>query len=193
MILSDIKEYLLVNSLQYFIGADDIEVTDEVLIQLSNRATHFYSNWRPLFFQEKINIDSYTSTLKETSAGKRILNIQNIYYFEPILGGIDAKVDWDWDYNKDNGFLRVQIQGTYTFELLVKNDLDDLDMTNIEFLDLLLALYLQYIGSSRKSFNLSDQPFENDGTEIYQAGQELWDKTLESLQNEQQNWYLAIN
>ncbi len=193
MILTDIKEYLLVNSLQYFIGQDDIEVTDEVLTQLSSRAISFYSNWRPLFVQEEIYIDSYNKILKTTDSGKRILNVQNIYYMEPILGGTASSIDWDWDYNKDNGLFRAQVQGTYIFELLVNNELSDLDMTNIEFLDLLQALYLMYIGSSRKSFNLSDQPFENDGNDIYTAGQELWEKTLESLQNEQQNWYLAIN
>lgn len=193
MVLNDIKEYLLVNSLQYFIGADDIEVTDTVLTQLSTRALSFYSNWKPLFAQETIDIDSYNKDLKLTTNGKRILGVQAIYYIEPILGGPEARVDWNWDYNKDSGLFRSQVQGTYTFELLVSNELSNLDLTDTEYLDLLQGLYLMYVGSSRKAFNLGEQPFENDGTDIYQAGQELWEKTLESLQNEQQSWYLAIN
>ena len=192
MILNDIKEYLLVNSLQYFIGQDDIEVQDKVLEQLANRAMYFYSNWRPLFMQESYSINAYTTTLKYTTVGKRILNVQNLFYIEPILTGEQDAVSWNWDYNKDNGLFRIEIQGSYIFELLVAPELSDLDVYNIEFLDLVLALYLQYIGSSRKAFTLSEQPFENDGADIYSAGQELWDKTIEALQTEQGNWYLAI-
>lgn len=192
MILNDIKEYLLVNSLQYFIGQDDIEVQDKVLEQLANRAMYFYSNWRPLFMQESYSINAYTTTLKYTTVGKRILNVQNLFYLEPILTGEQDAVSWNWDYNKDNGLFRIEIQGSYIFELLVAPELSDLDVYNIEFLDLVLALYLQYIGSSRKAFTLSEQPFENDGADIYSAGQELWDKTIEALQTEQGNWYLAI-
>ena len=193
MVLTDIKEYLLVNSLQYFIGQDDIEVTDEVLVKLTERALSFYSNWRPLFIEEEVDITEYTMTLKTTTDGHRILSVQEIYYYQPILGGAESKVDWDWDYNSSNGLFRSQIQGNYTFELLIAPILADLEMQDVEFLDLLQSLYLMYVGESRKAFNLGEQPFENDGSDIYSDGKELWETTLESLQNEQQNWYLAIN
>ena len=192
MVLDDIKEYLLVNSLQYFIGIDDIEVTDKVLENLSIRALSYYANWRPLLVQEEIYINEYNITLKHTDNGNRILNVQNLSYLEPILGGNDVAVTFDWDYNKDNGLLRAQVQGRYIFELLVASELSDLDMTNIEFLDLMQALYLMYIGSSRKAFQLGEQPFDNDGADIYSSGQELWETTIEALQQEQSNWYMAI-
>ena len=192
MILDDMKEYLLTNSFQYFIGADDIEVTDEVLKMLVKRALAFYSSWRPLFVQEQISTNQYLFTYKETSEGKRVLNVQNIYYMEPILTGYEGKVDWDWDYNREHGQLRVQVKGNYIVELLVAPDLSDMDYSHVEFMDLVLALYLMYVGSSRKAFVLGEQPFENDGADIYSFGQELWERTLESLQNEQSNWYLAI-
>lgn len=192
MVLNDIKEYLLVNSLQYFIGQDDIEVTDTVLTNLSIRALSYYSNWRPLVVQEEISINDYEIVLKEIDNGNRILNVQAMYYFEPIIGGKEARVPFDWTYDKESGVLRSQIQGRYYFELLVASELSDLDMTNTEFLDLLQSLYLMYVGSSRKAFVLGDQPFDNDGTDIYSAGQELWERTVEALQQEQSNWYLAI-
>lgn len=193
MVLADIKEYLLVNSLQYFIGQDDIEVTDEVLENLSLRALSYHSNWRPILVQEEIYINDYNITLKTTDMGNRILNVQNLYYIEPMLGGSESAVTFNWDYNKDNGLFRAQIQGRYVFELLVVSELSDIDMTNIEFLDLMQGLYLMYIGSSRKAFALSEAPFENDGSELYDAGKELWDDTLEALKNEQDSWYMAIN
>ncbi len=193
MILSDIKEYLLVNSLQYFIGEEDIEVTDTVLTQLSNRALAFHSNWKPVLVEEYMHINDYNITLLYTASGKKILNVQSIYYIQPMLGGVQSKVDFDWDYDTGNGLFRTEIQGHYFFEFLVPTELENLTMLDIEYLDLLLALYLMYIGSSRKAFELSEQPFANDGADIYQAGADLWESTLESLKNDQQSWYKAIN
>ncbi len=140
-----------------------------------------------------MSINSYNTTLLYTDSGKKILNIQKIYYMRPMLGGNSALVAFDWDYDTGNGLLRTQNMGSYFFECLVSTELEDLTMLDIEYLDLLLALYLMYVGSSRKAFNLSEQPFENDGADIYQSGQDLWDKTLEELQNSQQSWYKAIN
>jgi len=192
MTLDGIKDYLLINSLQYFIGADDIEVTDEVLKGLVERALVVYSNWRPLHSQTQLEITDYVTYVKTDSEGRRILNIVDLYFFEPILAGQDGKIDWDWDYNKDNGQLRIEITGTYIAETLVQMSLEDIDNSHPEFLEMVLALYMMYIGSSRKSFNFGDQPFENDGQEIYSDGKELWENTLEQLKTEQDNWYLSI-
>ena len=152
MVLNDIKEYLLVNSLQYFIGEDDIEVTDPVLTQLSNRALAFHSNWKPVLVEEYMTINSYNTTLLYTDSGKKILNIQKIYYMRPMLGGNAALVAFDWDYDTGNGTLRTQVMGSYFFECLVPTELEDLTMLDIEYLDLLLALYLM----NEKSFRRFD-------------------------------------
>lgn len=192
MTLESLKDYLLINSLQYFIGTDDIEVTDEVLTQLSVRALKTYASWRPLFKETEVDIDSYTTTLKIDTEGRRILNVINLYFFQPILAGEAGAVPWSWDYNRDNGLFRTEITGRYKLEILAMGELEDYDESNIELLDMLLGLYMMYIGSSRKAFTFGDQPFENDGADIYSDGKELWETTLESLKTEQDNWYLGI-
>jgi hypothetical protein len=192
MTLDDIREYLLINSLQYFIGADDIEVTDEVLQGLVQRALTTYANWRPLHTQTELYISDYVSTIKYDSEGRRIQNIINLYFFEPILAGNSGAVPWNWDYNKDNGQFRTEITGTYTLEILVAGKLEDYDTETSELMEMILGLYMMYIGSSRKAFTFGDQPFENDGADIYADGKELWETTLESLKTEQDNWYLSI-
>lgn len=192
MTLDELKDYLLVNSLQHFIGADDIEVNDEVLQGLVKRAITFYSNWRPLHVQDEIQVLDYVSFIKTDSQDRRILNVINLFYFEPILMTEQGAVTWNWDYNKDNGQFRSAVVGSYTFEMLVQPTLADMDYSHPEFLDMVQGLYMMYVGSSRKSFTFGDQPFDNDGSELYADGKELWETTLESLKNEQDNWYLAI-
>lgn len=192
MTIDGLRDYLLINSLQYFIGADDIEVTDEVLQGLVKRALTTYANWRPLHYQSEVKVDGYTSYIKLDDKGRRILNVINLYFFEPILAGEAGAVPWSWDYNKDNGQFRTEITGRYTMELLVMGTLEDYDDTTIELMDMIQALYMMYVGSSRKSFNFGDQPFENDGADLYADGKELWETTLESVKTEQDNWYLSI-
>ena len=191
MTLDSLKEYLLINSLQYFVGTD-IEVTDEVLSGLVQRALTTYTNWRPLHYQTEVQINEYVSTIKEDDKGRRIQNIINLFFFEPILAGDSGAVTWSWDYNRDNGQFRTAITGSYVLEVLVAGTLEDYDEQTIELMDMILALYMMYVGSSRKSFTFGDQPFENDGAELHSDGKELWDNTLESLKNEQDNWYLSI-
>ena len=192
MTLANLKDYLLINSLQYFVGADDIEVTDEVLEGLSKRALATYANWRPLYSFTELDIDYYETTIKLDSSGRRILNIVNLYFFEPAIAGEAGAIPWNWEYNKDNGRFKTEITGSYTAETLVMGTLEDYDESNIELMDMLLGLYMMYVGSSRKAFTFGDQPFENDGAEIYSDGKELWETTLESLKTEQDNWYLGI-
>lgn len=192
MTLDELKNYLLINSLQYFVGADDIEVTDEVLEGLVKRALTTYANWRPLFTEIELDIDNYTTIIKIDKEGRRILNIIDLYFFDPILSGEGGKVRWSWDYNKDNGLFRTEITGSYIAEALVMGRLEDFDESNVELMEMILGLYMMYVGSSRKAFTFGDQPFENDGADIYADGKELWENTLESLKNEQDNWYLSI-
>lgn len=192
MTLDELKDYLLINSLQHFIGADDIEVTDEVLQGLVKRAVTHYTNWRPHHVQDTIAITEYVTFMKHDSQDRRILNVINLYYYEPILMTEQGAVDWNWDYSKDNGQFRTAVLGNYMFELLVQPTLADLDDTHPEFMDMIMGLYMMYVGSSRKSFTFGDQPFENDGAELYGDGKELWETTLESLKTEQDSWYLSI-
>jgi len=192
MTITELNDYLLINSLQYFIGPDDIEVTQEVLNGLIQRALTTYSQWRPLFYQTTISLTTYVTEIKFDDQNRRIQNITNIYYFEPILSGESGSLQFDWDYNKDNGQFRSGVTGTFIAEVLVSGSLADYDTNTIELMDLIQALYMMYIGSSRKAFTFGEQPFENDGSELYSDGKELWDNTLESLKNEQDNWYLSI-
>ena len=92
MTIDGLRDYLLINSLQYFIGADDIEVTDEVLQRLVKRALTTSANWRPLHYQSEVKVDGYTSYIKLDDKGRRILNVINLYFFEPIYAFVRKRI-----------------------------------------------------------------------------------------------------
>jgi len=192
MTIVDLKDYLLINSLQYFVGADDIEVTDEILEGLIKRAISVYSNWRPLFVENNIEIRKNVTYMKQDEKGRNILNITNLYYYLPIMMGEQQAIDWNWDWDRSSGMLRTIITGKFVAEMLIQPKFEDMTESDHEFLEMVLGLYMMYVGSSRKAFSFGDQPFENDGTDIHSDGKELYENTVEALKSEQDNWYLSI-
>jgi hypothetical protein len=145
-----------------------------------------------MFVENNISIDDYVSYIKEDEQDRNILNITNLYYYLPIMMGEKEAVKWSWDWDRASGMLRSMITGSFVAEMLVQPTFNDMTETDHEFLELVLALYMMYIGSSRKAFNFGDQPFENDGSDIHSDGKDLYERTLESLKAEQDNWYLSI-
>jgi len=192
MTLTELNDYLLVASNQYYIGDKDIEVSEPILNQLVKRALSAYGNYRPRWVQvDKIHLSTYENDFK-TYDGRRVLDISNLYYYQPLLSGDEGKVQLEWDYTRDTGILRIQVGGTYYMELFTMPLLEDIDFDQFEFLDMMTGLYLQYVGSTRKGFTLGDLPFENDGDDLYQNGKELYETTLEKLGEVNSNWYLSI-
>lgn len=192
MTLQELKDYLLVNSLQYFIGARDIEVTDDVLAGLIKRGLAAYGNHRSLFLQtEPTSVTAYQHDLK-LYEGRKVIGVSEIYMYEPMMAGNEGKVVYDWEFFRDTGKLHIQFSGTYIMKLWAMPLLADLDFDNIEFLDMMQGLYLMYVGSARKSFKLDELPFSNDGEDLYSEGKELYDTTLQQLQEVHDNWYNAI-
>jgi len=192
MTYSELNEYLLVSTNQYYIGGKDIEVTETVLKQLVARAISVYGNYRPLWIQaDSIYVPTYGSDLKFYE-GRRVLNISNMYYYQPMLSGEEGKVQLQWDFIRDTGVIRTAVGGTYYIEMFVMPLLEDIGIDQYEFLDMLTGLYLKYVGSTRKGFTLGELPFENDGAELYEAGDTLYNESLANLAETNDNWYLSI-
>lgn len=191
MTLTELNEYLHINSLQYFVG-DDIEVTDVILKGLVTRGINTYGVYRPRFTESYTRINAYSQVLSAID-GRTILNVSNIYYTQPIMGTIESKAQFRWEWSPDTKILRTQVSGNFYLQTLCLPTLEDIGFESIEFLDLMQGLYMMYIGESRKSFNLGDLPFSNDGQDIYNDGKELFDITLENLKTVNSNWYEAIN
>lgn len=189
MTITELNEYLRINSLQYFVG-DDIEVTVEILSGLVKKSLGVYGNYRPIDIETRLQISAYSQELKSIN-GRKITNISSLSYVDRILDP-SSNVPFDWSWSRDSGLLRCAFSGSFHVEALVLPLLDDIDFDQTEFLDLTQGLYMMYVGQSRKGFTLGDLPFENDGSDIYSDGKELYENTLESLSEVNDNWYLSI-
>lgn len=190
MQLTELNEYLRVNSLQYFVG-DDIEVTEEVLDGLVKKGLGVYGNYRPIPVETQDTISAYSHVLSEID-GRKISNITDLYIVQPILGGEDAKVPFNWEFSREAKTLRSAVGGTYYIQALVFPLLNDMEFHQTEFLDLMQGLYMMYVGEARKAFVLQELPFENDAPDIYAAGETLYNETLEELAASQGNWWESV-
>lgn len=67
-----------------------------------------------------------------------------------------------------------------------------LDITEDRFfIDLLVARFMIAVGRSRRAFTLNDLPITMDASELVTEGNELWDRTIEKLE-ETGRWWDAI-
>ena len=189
MTISELNEYLRINSLQYFVG-DDIEVTETILSGLVKRSLRVYGNYRPIDIATRLQINAYSQPLREID-GRKIISLSSLSYVDRILDP-SSNVPFDWTWSRDSGIVRCAFSGSFYAEALVMPILDDIDFDQTEFLDMTQGLYMMYVGQSRKGFSLGDLPFENDGTDIYGDGKELYETTLQNLGEVNDNWYLSI-
>ena len=188
MTIEELNAYLLVNSNQYFVGSD-IEVDETILLQLVRRAISVYGNYRPLKFNSTMHINRENS-FSELSE-RKVIGIEDICYMNPILG--ESSVDFKWTWNRDRRSLKSQISGEFYIKVLAMPILADIDYDQYEFLDMVQGLYMMYVGNSRKAFTMGDMPFENDGSELYSDGKELYETTVSNLSESNDSWYLGVS
>ena len=189
MTLKELNEYLLVNTNQWFIGAQNIEVKEDVLIGLTKRALSYYQNHNPFKYRAH-NFSITTNDMRlAVIDGRPIIGVHSIYYSDPIY--TDTKMT-DYEFNPRNKSLKTMLTGIYHIDFLVKPIIDDITYDDEIFLDMMLGLYLMYVAEVRKGFKLNDLPFENDADELYAEGKEIFNEARERLNEEDNSWYLAI-
>jgi len=192
MTIEELNEYVLVNSNQYYIGESNVEVDLPVLSGLVTRALSIFGNYRPVVSYSEINIDSQEQKIK-THNGSDVLNISNLYVTHPMLTQEPIEVSTTWKYIRDNNTLYTSLMtGSVYAKIFTIPKLDDIGYSELQFLNIVIGLYLQYIGSVRKGFTLDDIPISNDGSELYAKGEELVAKAIEDLQTFDSTWYTAI-
>lgn len=192
MTLEELNEYVLVNSNQYYIGESNVEVDLPVLNGIVNRAIGLFGNYRPSIQFPIIEITSQELKYIECN-GAPVLNISDLYITHPLLTEVPIKVESQWKYLRDNNTLYTSmLSGSYYAKVFTLPTLCDIQYSEIQFLNIVIGLYLQYIGSVRKGFTLDDIPISNDGSELYSKGEELVAKAIEDLQGFDSTWYMAI-
>jgi len=204
MTLKELREYLFINSNQYFVGEKNLGVDDRVLSGLIKRALMYYGNAKPKKYMiYGYNIQSERTVIKflqgNYSVGsdnvnlntKEVVNILGIYLADPVY--FNQKIDIPWKFDIRNKILWIPLYGTFNIEFLIKPTLEDISFDDIEFLDMCLGLYMMYVAKTRKSFTLSELPFANDSDEMYNEGKELLENARQQVEEETGSWNTIIS
>jgi len=198
MTKEEVFNYILVNTNQYFVGAENFEIKPPVLDGLLWKALNIWGDYNsvnviePIHIQNKIKIE----TITDKFGIKRIVkNIADIYVQDYTqLPFSDAKhtlkVPFSWKYNSISKILFSGFEGLYYIEALCTPVLDDIKSNETLFLELITGLALEYIGHNRNDFALSELPF--DIRDLSDLGSEKVEKVKEELESSGGNWYEAI-
>jgi hypothetical protein len=194
MKLSELQNYLLINSNQHFIGSDNIEITNEILLGLVSRAISLFSQYRPEIYYTRITVTMGSPLKLKQIDGKNVQSVLDLYVVNPLLNdGESARVPFKWNYDKPSKNLVSMFSGTYYAKVLCDVSLDDINYTDIEFLNIILAQYLQYLGELRNSFKFDDLPIDTNAEVLISNGKDLLEKTLETLSTDHGRWSLPLN
>ena len=194
MTTNELKEQLLIASNQYYIGSSNIEVNDNVLKGLIKRALSVYGKYR--FSIQRVSKDlnigaNRLKTVRINGNDRVVKNIRGLFYVIPERGADPIDIT-EYSYNKNSGQLFTRRPGSFIIEVMVPPILDEITFDDYEFMDLILGLYLMYVGSVRKGFSLTDLPFDNDGGDLYENGKTLYEEAIARLQESDGSWYNAI-
>ena len=195
MTIQELRQQLLVLSNLYYIGEENLEINDDVIEVIANRALSIYNQYRnkDLIVKQYIpvGISDFSKIIDDNGIERDVFNIKNIYFTPPYLN--NKPVTFNWSFDRQTKKLMSQVSGHFYIEVLTSNILEDINPNqDKEFIDICLGLYLQAAVEPFKGFNLTELPFENDGSELYQQGKELVETAIEKLSETDSNWYLAI-
>jgi len=189
MTFTEIKNYLLSITGQYNIEVLDID--DNIINQIVNRALSTYSQYKPLITYKKINIPNSPYKIS-TIENYTIIDIDSLYLANPTKFFNAPKLDYV-KYNKTSKELYTVLTGSYWARVWLVRKLDDITNDDYEFFDLVQAYFLIAIGTNRSNFVINDLPFTTNADDLKSAGKELLDNTIENLKNTDQYWWEAIN
>jgi len=203
MTKEEILDYILVNTNQYFVGMENFEIKEPVLDGLLKRALNIYGKYKPTEVVVPVLLNSTKTQLKEIEDEFGIIRpvrlVKNIYYmnYRKFPGDIKdwAKVPFVWEWDEVRKILFTSFSDNtsdfYYIEFLCAPVLEDITYQDQEFLDLILALSLIYIGHNRTDFALSELPF--DIRDLRDEGQDLYEKTIEYLETSgNSGWWKAL-
>lgn len=211
MKLTDVIDQVILDSGQFIVG--DISLINFDINKFNTickRALAFYGKYKPktkLLYVTTYNgshtflddIPSWISSARNVEATMLpaiFQNRNNINLNDTIYG------PWRYDkpifYTSQPG--RYEITGVYDLghkeirddkNNLIDVELEDLDLSDARFLDLMRGYFLQSLGRSRRGFTLQDFPVQLDADQMIAEGNDLVKDAEEGIK-ENSYWHLAV-
>lgn len=214
MKLTELEQIVIIESGQFLLGSDLTAVSLDLtkFWVMVKRALNEYGKWRPVQQRSQIQAGMlhYTFTVN-TGVGipDWVSSVVPVTSPKNPLGMLAGQVssmeqrEFLWEYRSPDLYLTetgifdiVTVHKPSSSVTIVSNvvtevDLPDLSDADLLFIDLVVSRFLQAVGKSRRAFTLSELPIETDASEIVSEGNDLYEKTMEELR-ENNSWYLGV-
>jgi len=217
MKLTDLIGTVLVESGQFLLGDNlaAVQLDETKFWTMTQRVLEDYERYRPLekVSQLEIFTRSYTfqsgvgigvpewiSEMVPTSTPNNPLG--SIF---SASTGTDPLVprEFLWEYR--NPVVYVTEGGTFELSTVHKYgyavtmaglsvtdvDFTELTLADTDFVDLVVAKFIQSLGKSRRAFTLSEIPIVTDAADMVSEGKEMYDAVMERIR-ENSKWYLGV-
>jgi len=218
MILQDMFERVLLNSGQFQISQDRIEINIDRFKTLVDQVVGIYNHYDPIDKHIFIEINTsrqYTfqiDTVTPDGPPDNIVEIipvriSGVYPFylrdyDRPKSNLDVKTEFPWEYRKPT--ITIPIQGEYDMHVIywhkvIKDEsvnpiqyrVDTIDDSYNEFMKLLTAKFMIGLALSRRAFTVNDLPITTDATTLADNGRELEKEAMEEIKTNKHKFYLA--
>jgi hypothetical protein len=197
MTIPELRTFLFHNTNQYFIGDASFDINEENLSHIVEYVLTIYSTFSDVEVCYKMDVERVNQIKQivdefgEFRDVKNVVGIYAINYREYPDQNSIPQVPFVWKYDKKRKTLHCTVSGEYYLNVSCNLILDDMTLTDVNFLNLMIGYSLIYMGHARTDFGLSDLPFNIQ--DLRDEGRTLVDKTMDEL-NEigGTNWYEAI-
>jgi len=209
MTLQEIFDRVLLESSQFIVRAENLEVKIDKFVVLVRSVLGKYSRYAPESRKFNINASvrtyTFTGDIPDWISNVVPVRIAGV----PLWQLMDSfaykfkKVEAPWEYR--NPILYLPSPGIYDIVAVYKHavvkdgntsDLDSYNLSTIDdgadvFFKLLTGRFLQIVGRSRRAFTVEDFPITDDASELVSEGKEMEDEAKEELTEEFGDFYLS--
>lgn len=213
MLLQEFIERAVLNSGQFMLSPDALEIKKDSFLTLLRMTLGTYNHYDPIDMHLHKNISSsrqYTFTEANTPEGVpemiaeiipiRIAGVYPFYLreFNQPKVNVSVPAEYPWEYRKP--VLTVPIHAEYDIHVVYHHQMvmgpdgwhcPTINDSHEEFMALLTARFIQALGRSRAAFVMGALPIQMNGDTMVSEGKEMEEKAMESIRTNKHKFYLA--
>ena len=195
----DIIDYAMLHSGQWLSGFESTFLTNSMVDMIIRREVSVYSKHRPTKKTEGFRLYNGKSFANESHTPVQIFEIRGRNTPSALMTGMASS--WGlvpsvyWRY--DNPVLSFSLTsdvyqvGYFYTPKYVDGVIEEFDITEERFLDMVTGKFMSTIGRSRRAFKITELPIDFDFDYLIQDGDALYAEAKEAIQ-EGSDFWLAI-
>lgn len=215
MKLTEIFEHVLIESGQFLIPSEKLELKIDPFRMLAARVLGDYTPYKPLVVNRNLDITGsrqFTFTEANTPEGVpewisdlvpiRVSGVYPFYLRRDQTQSTELEIKSQYPYKYRKPTLTVPIEGTYDVERvhyhkLIGTSPETYEIPQLglhhdeEFFDMLTGRFMMALGRSRTAFTLQPIEISTDAETLTSEGKDLYESTKNDLEENKSKFYLA--